>query len=87
MAFTQTLTDAQKQRAWTRLVREHILTVGSLVGLTKPDLIAAADALQAFLWANRMALNGALPEPFKGATTTDQKLALLALVALANLDG
>lgn len=87
MPFTQTLTADQKRRAWTKLVREHVLTLGPLTGLTKPDLEAAADAVQAYLWAERAAINTALPEPFKSQASTDQKLALLAIVALANLEG
>lgn len=87
MAFTELLTDSAKQRAWRKLVNEHVLPYGPLVGLTKPDLVAAADAVQAYLWANRAAINTALPEPFKSAATQDQKLALLAIVALANLEG
>jgi hypothetical protein len=50
-------------------------------------LVAAANALQAYLWDNRSAINTALPVAARTALNTDQKMALLAVVALVNLEG
>lgn len=86
MPFTQTLTAAQLTKSWTRLVDQNLVKDGP-VALSKTNLTAAATAVQAFLWANRAAINAAIPEPAKTALTTDQKLALLAVVVIANLEG
>jgi hypothetical protein len=86
MAFTQTLTAAQTSRSWRRLV-EETLGVAGPVTLTKADLKAATDAVQLFLWTNRTALNTAIPLPARTDLTTEQKMALLAVVAIANLEG
>lgn len=86
MPFTQTLTAAQISRAWKRLVNERLVRDGA-VPLSKTDLAAAATALQDYLWANRAAINTALPVAARNALTTDQKLALIAIVALTNLGG
>jgi len=86
MPFTQTLTPQQVKRAWARLVDERLVRDGP-VTLTKADLVAAANAVQAFLWDNRAALNTAVPQPARAQLTTDQKMALLAVVVLANLEG
>jgi hypothetical protein len=86
MAFTQNLTPSQLSRAWKRLVDHHILPAGP-VGLTKVQLANAAEALQTYLWDNRAAINTALPVAARNGLTTDQKLALLAVVSLVNLEG
>jgi isopentenyl diphosphate isomerase/L-lactate dehydrogenase-like FMN-dependent dehydrogenase len=86
MPFTQTLTAPQAARAWKRLVDAHLAPAGP-VTLTKAELVAAANALQAYLWDNRSAINTALPVAARTALNTDQKMALLAVVALVNLEG
>ena len=86
MPFTQTLTAAQVKRAWRRLVDDRLAPDGP-VTVTKAELAAAAEGVQAFLWANRAALNTAVPLPARTTLTTDQKMALLAAVVLANLEG
>ena len=86
MPFTQLLTTAQKARAWKRLVDAHLVSAGP-VSLTKTELSDAADAVQAFLWSNRAAINTALPVVARSGLNTDQKLALVATVITANLEG
>jgi hypothetical protein len=86
MAFTQTLTAGQISRAWKVLVDERLAPAGP-VAVTKPDLVAAVNAMQDFLWTNRAAINSALPVAVRTALNTDQKMALLATVVLANLEG
>ncbi len=55
--------------------------------MAKPDIIAAATALDTFLGANQTAINNAFPEPFKTNATTPQKAALLSYVALRRWAG
>ena len=86
MPFTQLLTAAQIKRSWKRLVDERLVLDGP-VSLSKTDLVAAAEGVQAFLWANRAAINTAIPLPARAALTTDQKMMLAAIVILANLEG
>lgn len=85
MAFTQTLTVGQLSRAWKRLVDQRLVVDGP-VSLTKAELVSAASALQDYLWSNRAAVNTALPVAARNGLTTEQKLALLAIVALVNLE-
>ena len=86
MPFTQFLSATQKKRAWKRLVDERLVLDGP-VSLTKAELSAAADSIQAFLWDNRAAINTSLPPAARSALNTDQKLALVAIVVIANLEG
>jgi hypothetical protein len=86
MAFEQNLTPAQVARAWKRLVEAQLAPAGP-VGLTRHDLAAAVNAVQTFIWDNRTALNQAIPQPARGVLTTDQKVALLAIVVVANMEG
>jgi hypothetical protein len=86
VAFTQTLSAGQLSRAWKRLVDERLVRDGA-VSLSKADLVAAASAVQDYLWANRAAINTAIPQPARGALNTEQKMALLAIVALVNMEG
>lgn len=50
--------------------------------LTKADLRAAVNALDAYLDANAAAINAAIPQPARGALTSAQKARLLSLVVL-----
>lgn len=86
MPFTQTLSTDQLARTWKRLVDDRLVKDGAVL-LSKADLVAAATALQDYLWTNRTAVNTALPVASRNALTTDQKLTLLAIVALVNLEG
>lgn len=49
---------------------------------TKPELIAATAALDAFMNTNETAINNALPTAFRNKATTPQKAMLLVLVTL-----
>ena len=86
MPFTQFLSATQKKHAWKRLVDERLVLDGP-VSLTKAELSDAADSIQSFLWSNRAAINTALAPAARSALTTDQKLALVAIVVIANLGG
>lgn len=54
--------------------------IGEITGLTKADVRAAFDALDAFLETNQNAVNQAIPEPARTNLTTRQKAWLLQLV-------
>lgn len=52
----------------------------ALGSLTKAELRAAVNAIDAFMDANAAALNSALPQPARGVLTTAQKARLLMFV-------
>lgn len=56
-------------------------------GVTKADVMAAAQGLDAYLDANAGAINAAIPQPARGALSTAQKARLMALVTLARFGG
>lgn len=72
---------AALQRWWSNL-RESC-------GFTKPDLLAAIDATDAWIDANAAVYNAALPQPFRGSATPLQKTLLFCYVAIrrAKRDG
>lgn len=49
-------------------------------GITKADLLAAVNATDDWVEANQVSFNTALPQPFRGAASPQQKAALLAFV-------
>lgn len=51
-------------------------------GYTKADLRAAIDACDSWVDSNATAFNTALPQPFRGAATAQQKTLLLCWVAM-----
>lgn len=73
---------AENQRAalWAEFMAELSGEREPLGPLTKADLRAAVDALDAFLAANAAALNGAIPQPARSGLTAAQKARLLVFV-------
>lgn len=61
----------------------HFMRRGSGGGgaFTKTDLKAAVDAADAWCDSNAAAFNTALPQPFRGAASAQQKTDLLCFVA------
>lgn len=57
----------------------------ALSGVTKADLRAAVNAVDAWVEANAAAYNSAIPQPVRGALTAKQKARLLYLVSLKRL--
>lgn len=49
---------------------------------SKPSLRAALDAADAWVDANAASFNTALPQPFRGAASPQEKAAILAYVCL-----
>lgn len=72
------LSDADRITVWRKLMAQAECP-GSVL---KADFRAAVNDLDAFLETNAATINNALPQPYRGAASTEQKAALLAAVAL-----
>jgi hypothetical protein len=70
------LSDSDRINVWAEFMRNG---QGDL-GITKADLRAAVDAIDAWLEANSAAFNSTIPQPARGAMSTRQKAALLKAV-------
>lgn len=67
---------ARLMAAWMRDASEQ----RQVCAFTKPDLAAAVAAVDQWVEDNQVAFNQALPQPFRGAATTTQKVEILAYV-------
>lgn len=67
----------QRAEAFAQLMR----SLPGTVGITKPDLRAALDAVDDWLDANAASLNSAIPQPARANLTPSQKAHILAFVA------
>lgn len=74
-----TLTTEQRATLWAELMRE-LSRDGETVGITKPELRAAVDALDTWLDTNAATINTAIPQPARGALTAGQKARLLMFI-------
>lgn len=54
---------------------------------TKPDIDAAAAAIDTWCTANQASFVAALPEPFKSSSTAGEKATLLAVIAIRRYGG
>jgi hypothetical protein len=79
-----TLPTEDTNRIWRGLMRywSSVLHGETLAGITKSDLSAAVVATDAWIDANQVSFNNALPQPFKGNATLAQKTLLFCAVAL-----
>lgn len=57
------------------------------LALTKPDFIAAVDAIDQWVEDNAVSYNQALPQPARSALTAAQKAELLSIIAQARYAG
>ena len=79
------LDETNRFRVWAHYLRN---LTGPVSGVTKADVRAAVDATDAWIESANAAAapatgyNSALPQPFRGAATTDQKTVLFCLVAM-----
>lgn len=82
------LTQAQRERGWRWWVDHRAAADPTPVRFTKPELRAAADAVEAWLAANQASYVAALAgTAFAGAgSTVDEKVRLLVAVAAAKYD-
>ncbi len=73
------LTSEQRRKLWRLfMARGHCPS-----SIRKQDLRAAIDALDDFIdTTGAAAINAALPQPFRGAATPEQKALVLAYLAL-----
>lgn len=73
------LSAGQVRTAWRQMLSQD---AGLGNAFTKPDLAAAVAAVDAWVDTNTTSYNNALPQPFRGTATPQQKALLLALVAM-----
>lgn len=73
------LTTEQRRTLWAELMQE-LSKDGETVGITKPDLRAAVDAIDTWLDGNAATINTAIPQPARGALTAAQKARMLMFV-------
>lgn len=74
------LSDADRREAFGEYMTELSTEREGFGNLTKPDILAAAIAIDDFLVANAAAINSNFPQPFRGEATTAQKSRLMRLV-------
>jgi len=80
------LTTDQRRELWADLMREWSNDRES-VGITKAELRAAVDALDAWVNSSAAAINTAIPQPARGALSSAQKARLLMFVVRARYLG
>ena len=79
------LDDTNRSRIWAHYMRNNLV---GIPGVVKADVRAAVDATDAWIDSAAAAAapstgyNSALPQPFRGAATTDQKTVLFCFVAM-----
>ena len=73
------LSSAKRQELWAELMRE-LSADGETVGITKPELRAAVDALDTWLNDNAATINAALPLPARSALSAAQKARMLMFI-------
>lgn len=72
------LPDQDRDRVWRWFMRQN----PEAAAYTKADLRAAVNAVDAWIDGNSTAFNTALPQPFRGAATAQQKTLILCWVAM-----
>lgn len=80
------LTNEQRTALFAQLMSD-LSANGEAIGVTKPQLRAAVDAVDDWLEANAASLNSAIPQPARGNLTTAQKARMLAFVAMKRYGG
>lgn len=79
------LIDSDRVMVWKRIMARLSQSRAPL-GITKADLRAAVDAVDAWLEANAASYNTAIPQPARAAMTPAQKAELLSAVALRKFE-
>lgn len=72
------LPEQDRERTWRWFMRRNT----DPCAFTKADLRAALDACDTWVDSNAASFNTALPQPFRGAATAQQKTLLLCFVAM-----
>lgn len=79
------LDETNRARVWAHYLRN---LAGPIAGVVKADVRAAVDATDAWIESANAAAapstgyNSALPQPFRGAASSDQKTVLFCYVAM-----
>lgn len=73
------LTTVNRQKVAHQWVRE---LVGELPAITKPDILAAVNALDDWLDANVSTINAAIPQPARAALSPAQKYELFGYILM-----
>lgn len=79
------LDETNRARVWAHYLRN---LAGPITGVVKADVRAAVDATDAWIESGNAAAapatgyNSTLPQPFRGAASTDQKTVLFCYVAM-----
>lgn len=73
------MTSEQRAALWATYMQD-ISEARESCAITKQQLRAAVDALDAWLDANVSTINAAIPQPARGSLTTAQKARLLSYV-------
>jgi hypothetical protein len=73
------LSDNDRAALWAEVMRE-MSRQGELCSITKTDLRAAVNAVDAWVDSNTTSFNTAIPQPARSALTTAQKARLLMYV-------
>lgn len=72
------LSESARRKLW-----QKFMEAGNSPGaVTKDDIKAAIDAVDQWFENNLVALNQALPQPFRGQASDQQKAILLSYIAL-----
>lgn len=74
------LGEEDRVTVWREFMADRSLARDAFGALTKADMRAAVDALDAFLNDNAVTINSAIPQPARAALTTQQKALLLRFV-------
>lgn len=69
------LSDSDRRATWAELMQEWS-SLRDPVAITKIDLRAAIDAIDAWVDANAASFNSAIPQPARGGLTSAQKAKL-----------
>lgn len=79
------LSDGNRAGCWAQYMSD-IGARREACPVTKTDLRAAVDAIDAWVDANATAFNQAIPQPARGALTAKQKAELLVRVVLRRFE-
>jgi hypothetical protein len=74
------LSDNDRAEICARFQSDGELGTETFGAMTKADLRAAFNAIDAYLEDNKLTINNTIPQPARGAMTTKQKARLLVYV-------
>jgi hypothetical protein len=75
------LNETERVDVWAKLMRQYS-SDGETIGINKPELRAAVDAIDDYMHDNAATINNALPTAAKTTLTAAQKAVLLSYVVL-----